>query len=60
VGVKAPVQPHKAAHAASKTFVLNFALVLREELRSTGVRASVLCPGGIRTNEEVRARIDSL
>jgi hypothetical protein len=40
--------------------VLNFTLVLREELRGTGVRASVLCPGGIRTNEEVRARIDSL
>jgi short-subunit dehydrogenase len=42
VGVKAPVQPHKAAYAADKTFVLNFTLALREELRGTGVRASVL------------------
>jgi short-subunit dehydrogenase len=41
VGVKAPARPHKAVYAADKTFVLNFTLVLREELRGTGVRASV-------------------
>ena len=39
--MKAPVQPHKVVCAAYKTFVLNFTLVLREELRGTGVRASV-------------------
>jgi len=52
--------PHKAVYAPSKTFVLNFTLALREELRGTGVRASALCPGGIRTNPEVRALIEGL
>jgi short-subunit dehydrogenase len=52
--------PHKAVYAPSKTFVLNFTLALREELRGTGVRASALCPGGMRTNRTVRALIDSL
>jgi short-subunit dehydrogenase len=52
--------PHKAVYAPSKTFVLNFTLALREELRGTGVRASALCPGGIRTNPEVCALIEGL
>jgi short-subunit dehydrogenase len=52
--------PHKAVYAPSKTFVLNFTLALREELRGTSVRACALCPGGIRTNPEVRALIEGL
>ena len=52
--------PHKAVYAPSKTFVLNFTLALREELRGTGVRVCALCPGGIRTNPEVRALIEGL
>ncbi len=52
--------PHKAVYAPSKTFVLNFTLALREELRGTEVRACALCPGGMHTNPEVRALIAGL
>jgi len=52
--------PHKAVYAPSKTFILNFTLALREELRGTGIRACALCPGGMRTNPEVRALIQGL
>ncbi|WP_313516514.1 SDR family oxidoreductase [Pseudomonas sp.] len=34
---------------ASKAYVLHFSEGLREELRSRGIRVSVLCPGPIRT-----------
>jgi short-subunit dehydrogenase len=52
--------PHKAVYAPSKTFVLNFTLALREELRGTGVRVCALCPGGIYTNATIRALIADL
>jgi short-subunit dehydrogenase len=52
--------PHKAVYAPSKTFVLNFTLALREELRGTGVQACALCPGGMYTNPAVRALIAGL
>jgi short-subunit dehydrogenase len=52
--------PHKAVYAPSKSFVLNFTLALREELRGTTVRACALCPGGIYTNPTVRALIEGL
>jgi short-subunit dehydrogenase len=52
--------PHKAVYAPSKTFVLNFTLALREELRGTGVRACALCPGGMYTNPTIRALIAGL
>jgi short-subunit dehydrogenase len=52
--------PHKAVYAPSKTFVLNFSLALREELRGTGVRVCALCPGGMYTNPAVRALIAGL
>lgn len=52
--------PNKSVYASSKAFVLNFTLALREELRGGTVRASVLCPGGMYTNPEVRERIAAL
>lgn len=39
--------PWMACYSASKAYVLNFSEALREELRRTGVKVSVLCPGPI-------------
>ncbi len=50
--------PCKSVYAPSKSFLLHFSLALREELRGTGVRVSVLCPGGMRTNAACRELID--
>ncbi|HHT47937.1 MAG TPA: SDR family NAD(P)-dependent oxidoreductase [Firmicutes bacterium] len=49
--------PVKATYAASKRFLLNFSLALREELRSIGGTVTVLCPAGLPTTEEVLRRI---
>lgn len=37
--------PYMAVYYASKAFVLSFSMSLREELRSSNVRVSTLCPG---------------
>ncbi len=50
--------PWLPVYSSSKSFVLAFSLALREELRGTPVRVSVLCPNGIRTNRGVREMID--
>jgi short-subunit dehydrogenase len=44
--------PIKAVYAASKRFLVDFSLALREELRSAGVTVTVLCPAGMPTNLE--------
>jgi len=49
--------PYKSIYAASKSFVHSFSMALREELRATSIKVSVLCPGPVATNEEVTARI---
>jgi short-subunit dehydrogenase len=41
--------PWMSSYYASKAYVLNFSEGLREELRSRGVRVSVLCPGPTRS-----------
>lgn len=43
--------PMKAVYAASKRFIIDYSLALREELRSSGVNVTVLCPAGIPTCE---------
>lgn len=43
--------PMKAVYAASKRFIIEYSLALREELRSSGVHVTVLCPAGIPTCE---------
>lgn len=50
--------PYMPVYAPTKSFVLNFSLALREELRGTTVGMSVLCPNGIRTNRGNRDLID--
>jgi len=49
--------PYKSIYAASKSFVYSFSMALKEELKSTSIKVSVLCPGPVTTNEEVIARI---
>jgi short-subunit dehydrogenase len=50
--------PYMPVYSPTKSFVLNFSLALREELRGSGVGVSVLCPNGIRTNRGNREMID--
>jgi len=50
--------PYMPVYSPTKSFVLNFSLALREELRGSGVGVSVLCPNGIRTNRGNRDLID--
>ena len=42
--------PIKATYAASKRFLLDFSLALRNELRDQNVSVTVLCPAGMPTN----------
>jgi short-subunit dehydrogenase len=51
--------PIKATYAASKRFLLDFSLALREEVRPLGVSVTALCPAGMPTNEECRKSIES-
>ncbi|WP_406094918.1 SDR family NAD(P)-dependent oxidoreductase [Streptomyces sp. NBC_01013] len=41
--------PYFAVYAASKAFVLNFGLALRQEYRGRGIRVLTLCPGPVET-----------
>jgi uncharacterized protein len=49
--------PVKATYAASKRFLLDFSLALREELRETGATVTALCPAGLHTNPGAREGI---
>jgi uncharacterized protein len=51
--------PYMPVYAPTKTFVLNFGLALRSEMRGTSVGVSVLCPNGIRTNAEACRKIEA-
>ena len=48
VGAFGPV-PGQATYGAAKGFVLSYTDAMRQELRGTGVTASTLCPGPVRT-----------
>ncbi|MFF3490480.1 SDR family NAD(P)-dependent oxidoreductase [Streptomyces sp. NPDC002795] len=41
--------PYFAVYGASKAFVLNFGLALRQEYRGRGIRVLTLCPGPVET-----------
>ncbi|WP_369989363.1 SDR family NAD(P)-dependent oxidoreductase [Pseudomonas xanthosomatis] len=51
--------PWMAAYAASKAYVLSFSEALREELRRTGIKVSVLCPGPVRSAKRPIPRLDA-
>ncbi|MBW8049168.1 MAG: SDR family oxidoreductase [Cytophagales bacterium] len=51
--------PYKSIYAASKSFVYSFSIALSEELKSSSVKVSVLCPGPTLTHAEVTARIEA-
>ncbi|MEL7587348.1 MAG: SDR family NAD(P)-dependent oxidoreductase [Prolixibacteraceae bacterium] len=50
--------PYKTVYPASKAFVHYFSLGLRAELKDTSVNVSVLTPGPILTNSDVKKRIN--
>jgi len=51
--------PSMAVYAATKAYVLSLTDALAEELRSTSVTASALCPGGTSTDFMARAKMES-
>lgn len=50
---------YKTVYPASKAFISSFSLGLREELSSTGLSVSVVCPGPIMTNSNTTRRVIS-
>lgn len=51
--------PLNATYGGTKAFVTSFSQALHEELRGTGVKVTVLCPGFTRTEFQERAGLDS-
>jgi len=51
--------PVKATYAASKRFLLDFSLALREEVRELGATVTVLCPAGLPTTRECVQAIEA-
>ena len=49
--------PGMAVYHATKAYVLSFSEALHRELKSKGVRVTVLCPGPVETEFQVRAGI---
>ncbi len=51
--------PIKATYAASKRFLLNFSLALREEVREHNASVTVLCPAGLPTTPSTIRSIEA-
>jgi short-subunit dehydrogenase len=51
--------PIKATYAASKRFLLDFSLALRDELHGRGATVTVLCPGGMPTRADTIEAIEA-
>lgn len=51
--------PLKATYAASKRFLMDFGMALRQELKGQDANVLTLCPGGLSTNDEVCAAISA-
>ncbi len=50
---------YKSVYAASKSFVHQFSLALREELRDTSISVTVVNPNGVRTNVAAHDRVNT-
>lgn len=50
--------PYQATYFAAKAYVTSLGLALSEELRGTGVTATVLLPGGMKTGFEAAAKLE--
>ena len=51
--------PIKATYAASKRFLLDFSLAVRNELRDENVTVTALCPAGLPTTPGTREAIEA-
>jgi uncharacterized protein len=50
--------PKRAVYAASKSFLVSFSQILAGELRDSGVRVQVVCPGLVRSEFHTRQGVD--
>jgi short-subunit dehydrogenase len=50
--------PKRAVYAATKSFLTTFTQIIAAELRDTGVRAQVVCPGLVRSEFHTRQGVD--
>jgi short-subunit dehydrogenase len=50
--------PARAVYAATRSFVVTFTQILAAELRDSGVRVQVVCPGIVRTEFHTRQGMD--
>jgi short-subunit dehydrogenase len=53
-----PQMPKRAVYAASKAFLLTFFQLLAVELRNTGVKVQIVCPGIVKTEFHTRQNMD--
>jgi uncharacterized protein len=53
-----PQLPKRAVYAASKAFLLTFFELLAVELRDTGVKVQIVCPGIVKTEFHTRQNMD--
>jgi short-subunit dehydrogenase len=53
-----PQWPRRAVYAGSKSFLVTFTQALASELRETGVRVQVVCPGLVRSEFHSRQGMD--
>src|ERR1700736_1132384 len=53
-----PQLPKRAVYTASKAFLLAFFQLLAVELRGTGVRVQIVCPGIVKTEFHTRQNMD--
>jgi short-subunit dehydrogenase len=53
-----PQLPRRAVYAATKAFLFTFIRLLALELRDTGVRLQVVCPGVVKTEFHTRQNMD--
>ncbi|CAN5591914.1 hypothetical protein BH23BAC1_BH23BAC1_48740 [soil metagenome] len=51
--------PYKSVYTGTKNFIYSFSLALREELASSNIKVSVLCPGPVLTNPEGLKRMNA-